>query len=861
MTCADGVSGAPALGVRSVDFFLHNRDLEREWFFDDDHWCRYFDLLVRCRLNSFALTYAHQTSYLAPPFPFLVRVPGYEHVVTPGYAPSDRRRHLAAVRRISRRAAERGIRFVFGVWLHHAHEYGASQVRGLVYEDLFDYCPRALACLLDACPGIRGMQFRMNREAGIEEDDQVRFFTGMLAAAHRVRPDLSIDLRAKGIRQGSIDAARGLGFDVVVSTKFWTEHMGLPFFLTRTNPIDTNRRYGYWDLLRHDRNYQMLYRLWTVGSNKVLLWGDVEHTRRFVETCRTGEGIGFEICAPLSNKGFGNHAGGAWHAIKEKGSRVGDWEFERYWPLLMSFGLAGYDPRAAQPVYEAEFLRRHGRRAGPAVRAALQQASRVLPWLVSAHLPSASTFGYWPEMYAGGSSDVYTLIQPSELLRFYSIHDYVQDYLAGTLAPMRTPEDIARRLDALGRATDRERRKAAGVQRRHARETNLALVDLDVLAALAFYHAARFRSGTAYRLFRDTLDRARLDEAIRQFRRALRQWQRVARATDGVYYDHMVFNRPPDQVGHWKDELPFLRRELRRLQAIGRLYDRHCGDPRGAVDTGAGTGWVEALMEWDERGGVLSRGPGADVPAEPLSFPLKHWIGRRYVMETAEHVVASAFNDRRRLSVCHAPVRYTVADRPTRVRASVVPCSDRLVVRLECRDPTAGDTDRVLRMRRVAPCVFEAVLPSLDGGQAVRYRVTARDPQSGAVARNGWTRLVSRHRDARARIRSRDIARCRAGEDLTVSADIEAPGRSRRVELHYRRMHQAEDWATVRMHAAGRGHYEAVVPGAAIDEDWDLMYAVSVIDDQGNHAFYPDLDRRAPYVVVRVEAPGKRGRP
>jgi hypothetical protein len=77
MPAVTGVDRSPAAKVRSIALFLYNRDLEKEWFFSQDFWNEYFNLLVRARLNQFSLIYGHQTSYLSPLFPFLIDVPGY----------------------------------------------------------------------------------------------------------------------------------------------------------------------------------------------------------------------------------------------------------------------------------------------------------------------------------------------------------------------------------------------------------------------------------------------------------------------------------------------------------------------------------------------------------------------------------------------------------------------------------------------------------------------------------------------------------------------------------------------------------------------------------------------------------------
>ena len=162
--------------VRSIAMSVHNRDLEREWYFSRDFWNSYFELLAKSRFNQFTLIFGHQTSYFAPVFPFMLDVPGYERVRTPDFSTEDRARNLAALKMISELADQWGVEFILGIWQFNANNYGRNLVEGLSYEDLFDYCPKALAILIKQCPNIKGVQFRMNSEAGIQEDDQNRFF-------------------------------------------------------------------------------------------------------------------------------------------------------------------------------------------------------------------------------------------------------------------------------------------------------------------------------------------------------------------------------------------------------------------------------------------------------------------------------------------------------------------------------------------------------------------------------------------------------------------------------------------------------------------------------------------------------------
>src|SRR5262249_27214986 len=132
---------------------------------------------------------------------------------------------------------------------------------------------------------------------------------------------LSIEFRAKGLRAETIASANAIGLHTTVLTKYWREHMGLPYQGTRIDASDKERsyrRYGYWDLLDHNRPYDVLYELWSFGSQKVLLWGSSEYARQFATSAHLGDSEGFEVFAPLSQRGYGNWPGGSWRLFANR---------------------------------------------------------------------------------------------------------------------------------------------------------------------------------------------------------------------------------------------------------------------------------------------------------------------------------------------------------------------------------------------------------------------------------------------------------------------------------------------------------------------------------------------------------------
>ena len=66
--------------MRGIRYFLHNADLERDWYYSRQYWDEYLSMLAQNRFNRFNLVFAHQTDYLAPPYPFWVDLPAMARV-------------------------------------------------------------------------------------------------------------------------------------------------------------------------------------------------------------------------------------------------------------------------------------------------------------------------------------------------------------------------------------------------------------------------------------------------------------------------------------------------------------------------------------------------------------------------------------------------------------------------------------------------------------------------------------------------------------------------------------------------------------------------------------------------------------
>ncbi len=559
----------PAVSVRGMVQFLHNADLEKSWYYDQEYWKSYLGMLARNRFNSLNLVFAHQTHYLAPPYPFLFAVDKYPQVRVPGLREADQRRNLETLRMISNMARQRGIDLIMGIWEHRAwKDRQPSMVEGLTDDILTDYARLAAEQLLRLCPDISGIQLRVNSESGIDESRQTVFYRdGVLAGIRAAGRPVLLDLRGWGALPGTIDSAVASGLPMRLSVKYWAEFMGMPYQAAKMLPS-----YSYGDFLRYPRRFPLLYQVWSLGSHRLLPWGSVDWVRRFAPTTKLGGGIGFETCAPLSQKGFGN-ASGDWRILTPSEREYYRWEFERYWLYYLLYGRLTYDPGTSPDVWMDEFRRRFGERGAAAVFEAFQHASDVIPFLVSYRLSNPNMY-IWPEKQMGGLLDFYIEVKPADQTRFAGFQEYVARRLHYAVSAKMTPDEASERLRRMAEATERAVTRADTViDTSRNKEYGANRVDLRVLALLARYHSRKILAGSALALFYSSGDAAALRSARSHAAASLEIWQRLARLTEGLYYPKMVFG--PQDTGHWRDNLVFVRHDVHRLQEVEELFDRY----------------------------------------------------------------------------------------------------------------------------------------------------------------------------------------------------------------------------------------------------------------------------------------------
>ncbi len=425
------ITERPANTVRSITRLFTSDVEDKPWFNDREMWPAYLSMLAAQRFNRFNLALGIgydflrnvTDAYFIFSYPFLLSVPGY-NVRVPQLPDAERDRNLEMLRFIARETAARGMEFQLGIWMH-GYQWNNSPranytIEGVTAENHGPYCRDAVRALLQAVPEISGVTFRIHGESGVQEGSYEfwkKVFDGVATCGRKVE----IDMHAKGMDQGMIDTALGSGQPVKISPKYWAEHLGMPYHQADIREQERPRpgaggsglmalsagsrsflRYGYGDLLREDRKWGVLHRIWP-GTQRLLIWGDPLTAAAYSRAFSFCGSDGVEIMEPLSFKGrrgSGIAGGRCAYADKSLESALGLAEVRLQFSRVGTAALQSGD--RVRTCGSARCVSEFGP-AGADLETALANSSRILPTITTAHAPSAGNNTYWPELYLNHS--------------------------------------------------------------------------------------------------------------------------------------------------------------------------------------------------------------------------------------------------------------------------------------------------------------------------------------------------------------------------------------------------------------------------------------------------------------------------
>ena len=603
----------PANKVRGLNRLFVSDVEDKPWYNDREMWPKYLTMLASQRFNRFNLSmgigYDFLTkvtdAYFLFAYPFLVSVPGYD-VKVAELPDTERDSNLAMLKFISEQTIARGMEFRLGIWMHGYEWLNTTNanynIKGLTKETQGPYCRDALRMLLQACPAISGITFRVHGESGVNEgsyDFWKTVFDGIKTCGRVVE----IDMHSKGIDQPMLDTALSVGVPVTVSPKFWAEHMGMPYHQADIRALEIPKpnkqtsalmnlsdgsrsfmRYGYGDLLREDRKFDVLTRIWP-GTQRLLLWGDPvtgAAQSRIFSFCGSA---GVELMEPLSFKGRrgsgipGDRCGYADPNLKPK------WDWEKYLYSLRVFGRTLYNPDTEPDVWN-RYLRKQFGAGGTESGLALASATRILPTILTAHGASAGNNIYWPEMYTNmpitsarirspytdtPTPHVFGMVTPLDPQLFLSINEFVTELLKGDRSGKYTPIEAAQWVqDHADNATKHLAQGAIKATNKIKPEYRRMAIDVTMQAGLGKFFALKLRAGALFVIYEQTTDRTALEESLKAYRAAREQWATLANNVKDTYKKDVTAGELTHLRGHWLDRLPAIDEDI---DAMSKLLD------------------------------------------------------------------------------------------------------------------------------------------------------------------------------------------------------------------------------------------------------------------------------------------------
>ncbi len=595
----------PANVIRSLNRLFVSNIEDKIWYNDREMWPKYLTMIASQRFNRFNLSMGIGYDFLQNvtdgyflfAYPFLLKVPGYD-VRVPQLPDSERDSNLEMLRFISEQTVARGIRFQLGIWMH-GYEWLNSPnanytIEGLTKETHALYCRDAVRELLKACPAISGITFRVHGESGVNEGSYgfwKTVFEGVATCGRKVE----IDMHAKGMDQGMTDSAVSTGMPVNISPKYWGEFLGMPYHQADIRALEIPKpnsnasglmnlsagsrsflRYGYGDLLKEDRPYGVLHRIWP-GTQRLLLWGDplmsAAHSRVF-SFCGS---MGVELMEPLSFKGrrgsgiAGDRCAYADTSLKPR------WDWQKYEYSLRVFGRLTYNPDTDPDVWRRYLLKQFGAGAEP-IESALSNATRILPIVLTSHGASAGNNTYWPEIYTNQSIPdpkkrnpytdspsprVFGNVSPMDPQIFMRINDFADGLLKGERSGKYTPVEVAQWIEDYADNTYKFLKQADGsADNKKGAEYRRLAIDLYIVAGLGQFFGAKFRSGVLYRIFEQSGDKTALEESLNYYKKARGFWAELADRARNVYKHDITVGENPVIRGHWIDRLPAIDEDI-----------------------------------------------------------------------------------------------------------------------------------------------------------------------------------------------------------------------------------------------------------------------------------------------------------
>jgi hypothetical protein len=808
---------SPFLEIRGVNMFLTVQDIDRPQgaFWSDEYWMTYLDIMARDRYNFLDIHGPCDAVTLTFPngFSYFVTLPDFPNV---GVGPERAAKNLARFRQVIHVAADRGIKVGYmnyeapppiGPW--KTRRFGVDERWTPVPQEflrgpqLETYTREAVQSFLKQLPELWMFGFRVG-ESGQPEDFYKKTY---LAALAELPPTLKVYLRTwiadpQKVRELAASAKNPL----YIEPKYNGEHLGLPY-----QAALGGRRYppsgSYENYTDNPKNYSIIWQIRAHGTHRVFYWGSPEFARRTVRSCKLGDGVGFSMEPMEAYLPAADYL----HNNPKTNHSFYKWMVEREWIWHLVWGRAAYDPDVTDDVFVNEFVRHFGPQAGPLVFKALEESSKIVPFIYAYHNIGLDHQDFAPEFETGdhaagarsrlwqgtrlvpygGNSDDFLGVDTLDRTAMASPATYVDERLQGLVSGKMSPFAAANFLNEAAAAGERQIAEAARFNPRSPQNFDCIRMDIEALAWLARYYRDRILSATHLEFYQRTSHHPELTLASDYLRRAAGDWDRLSEITE----EHFGFVPEYIRMGvkdfHWRDEGRSLGVDLDQLDNLEAAFRQH--PPQGPSIV------------------TIGHVPPAKVaPGQALKL-------------TA--TLAVAFHDphvnlffRNSTESGYSKIELTRQDEFERTWGAEIPASK----------VVTGFLDYY----------FEA-----NNGREGPYggTIEQRLPYHVLVNDNNSKPAIS-HTPPEGPVR---------GDSVALRIGVKAKSKIKTAYVYYKRLPAYYEWLRIEMQPEGQGNFSAAVP---VTPEGILYYFEAAADD-GNAANYPDFFQRTPYFIIDSWAP------
>jgi hypothetical protein len=289
-------------------------------------------------------------------------------------------------------------------------------------------------------------------------------------------------------------------------------------------------------------------------------------------------------------------------------------------------------------------LRQQFRGGAQALESALASATRILPIVTTAHLPSAANETFHPEFYTNqpmvesGKANIYGDTPAPKVFGnvsaldpqiFSRSSDFASELLKGERSGKYSPVEVARWLEGLAENSAARLREAESSIRGDGQAAGKAspefrrmAIDLKILIGLGRFFAAKFRSGTLYAIYEQSGHRAALEEALKIYRRARKIWADFAEEAKDIYVADITIGTMPHQRGQWVDRLPAMDADIAAMAKRLDSKESEAGTQAGGRPPVRVALAVQEVLGQPRRLAMecLHIPPARFVPGEPLEL-------------------------------------------------------------------------------------------------------------------------------------------------------------------------------------------------------------------------------------------------